>query len=619
MIVMTKCMHVRGVVVEEGESPAVGQPNLLVVLGRVARAGFVPIAEKVTDATGGFWFDLTGINGATVGTLGLRVYRGRDGEELPAHGTTRWDAQEHPGPLVVCVEYPVDCAVPPESIPQEMPGGNNRVWGRVRHADGTPAGGLEVQLVEVTLTAAVDDVVVTTSSTGWYSLAPTHPGTNFQLRVRVPGTPPELLATSRAVYAPVLPVRVDIEICDDRYRQPSEFARINAAVTPTLTATSTLARNVTVRGVAMLSGLTGWDVERLGHFVVAHKLAFRLAASAELLYGLLRLGWPAAPHVLLGRAPSAVEAAVERASARNYVGLVSASTMATFLVALVAAHKAELGASTARSLAGILTASGVLTSGQATTFIDRWVDRSSEADFWSALPTAPGFNTASATEARRMMTLGIVALMYVPGVQSILVDLGSNAASKLAEYTDTQWSTITSSARMPSIPNGLPGASDSERRAALAELMREHVDDLFGNERARFKIIGAIPTDVGAIFLANPANAAFDLGSSRVADFTGTDDEKEGASVLQRLYLVAPRSRRAETLLSLHAAGFGSAHAITRVGRRRFLAQMEGTLDAATAGQVFARALRRHAATVHGFVQFHPRFASHGLQFIPQE
>lgn len=389
---MGSCAHIRGIVVEEGESPAVGQPGILVVLGRLDRAAFAPLSESLTDGAGEFRFDLDAIAGANSGVLALRLYKERGGEELPAYGPTRWDASEHPGPIVLCVEYPVDCAEPPETIPQEMPGGTNRVWGRVRHADGTPAAAIEVQLVEITLAAAVDDVVTTSSSTGWYSLAPTHPGADFQLRVRVPGAPPELVATSRAYYNPVLSLRADIEVCDDRYRQPSEFARINQAVSPILTASSTLARDVTVRGVAVLSGRTGWDIERLGYYVVAHKLAFRLSASAELLYGLLRLGWPAVPHVLLARASSAVEAAVQRAASRNYIGLVSGGTLSSFLAALVAARKAEMNGTTARSMGAILKASGVLSSGQATTFIDRWVvlpRRQRARPMHSSAPSAP--------------------------------------------------------------------------------------------------------------------------------------------------------------------------------------------------------------------------------------
>lgn len=611
---MADCRIIRGVVVEEGASPPVGLPDLLVVLGGLRHGSFAPFADTVTNADGEFAFDLDEVETLGYPSLGVKLYRSRGAAVLAAHGTSRWSAESHPGPILLCVEPHDACAVPEEVLPSGFTVGD--VYGRVRHSDGTPIVGLEVEMVGVTLAAASPTGVTTTLAGGWYRIAPPTGTLGLQLRVRIPGTPPELVATSRACFSPAIPLRVDIDVCDDRYRQDSEFARLYNAIHPKVAAESLTIDAVNLRAIAMLSGATRWDVTRIGQLVVAHKLAIRLSANAELLYGLLRLGWPASPSLLLRRASSSVEAALAKAQARNYIGIVPAGNLTAFLAALVDARKAEHKTTSPRALKEILIASGspALLGGDADLFIDAWVNRTSEVAFWTALPGVIG--STDATEARRMMTLGIVGLMWAPAVVAILTELGSAPAEDLVDFTDAQWANVVDVTQLATLPAGLPG-DDAAQRQAMKRIMREHVDELFGNAKAKSAILLAIGTGAGSTFLNT--HTTFDFGASNVDDFSGTDADKAAVKRFQRLYLIAPTHGLAETVVALNTAGFSSAQSITRLGRTRFLSQISSTLDPEIAAQVYARALRRHAGTLQAYLKLHPRLATPGFAFLREE
>lgn len=617
--------YVRGIVLEDGVEPPTGLPGLEVQLrgGNGTSAGQI-LARAVTDTDGRFVFDLGDVDTSGVPWLLLRVYDPDTNKRLDAHGTLRWLSDSHPGPVRVRATLPAAYDEPSETPPAPIGENEARVFGRVRHDDGslvTDAAGLRVRWLGITVSGLTDpSLTAEIDENGWYQLAPPSPTADFFVRLEVPGEeggPAEVLAASRPQYGKTLPLRLDLDVDDDRLRQPSEFSRITADCADPLGDVE--AADVNLRGVAVLSGKTDWDVERLGKFVAAHRLARNLSADPELIYGLLRTGWPASPRGILSRAPSSTEAGLRRAVIANYIRALDSEDHAAFAASLVAARKAHLNAVRGDTLGDILRSSGELDTDQVSVFVGAWVDREgTEAEFWAAVPGLAGFTEDLAAKARRLVTLGIVGLMYAPAVESLLTELDGDPAATVATFTDGQWTTIASSGRIETLPYGLLPEGEETARQAMARLMREHAEELFPGACARHRLLAGLASEhPGRQFLS--ANAAFDLAASAADDpeFTGTSDQRKAAAKLQRLYLVSPFQRRGETLLALEAAGYTGAHAILRGGRLRFLARIGGTIEAAVAGAVYARAAKRAAGTLAAFLQFHPRFAQPGLAFLP--
>lgn len=616
---MSKTRFFRGTVVEEGADPPVGLAGLRVELRAVGARGAHLVATSITDDNGAFALALNELPRAgAIRGFSLSVFLGSRLAALTVHGTTRWPARVHPGPIVLCAELPNSCSAPADPPPTPS-AGEDRVYGRVRHRDGTPVVGVTVRLYELGLTSSEPDVATTTGSGGWYELYPTNPSVDFLLKVEVGTDPVELLATSRPCYTPALPIRLDLPVNDRRYRKPSEYAQVAAQVAPHLGELEPY--QLQPRSVAIIAGKSGSDLGRTGMYGLAHAIGHRLSVEPELVYGLLRLGWPKRPKALLARAPAAIAAGLQKAAAQNFIGLVDTSTIDAFLAGLVAARKAAHAGEGSASLGAVLATSGELNSAQITTFIGEYVDKESEAAFWAGLPDAEGFNTTLANAAKRLVAIGHVAFMYAPAVASILVELDGAPAAAVADFSESTWATITSEARLADLP---PWLADNETaRGTLARMMREHVEELYSARRARTRIVtdmpGGHPLEDGKTFMS--ANTGFDISTSDPHDvaFDGTAPQRKAAATLQRLYRVASPAGRAEAILALGNHGFTSAHSIVRIGRARFLAKVAEDLDADAARALFARAQRRHANTLTAFLQFHPRFATPGFAFLPEE
>lgn len=622
----SSCSIVRGHVVVKYSTPVVGMSDVRVVLGSLVGTRYTQLGEVYSNKDGAFSFDLDRLPDVEAGAsfLEIRVYSTED--RLTAHGDTRWRTSVDPGPLVICVEDPEPCAVVPETFPENFPGANN-VYGRVCHLDGTPVASVDVDIREVTATSEPTLNTVTTSPEGWYQATITAPK-NIVVRVLEPGTPPTLIGSSRALFGQVFPLRVDVDVCDDKYRQATEWSRIDAALTPLLGATPPEA--VSTRQIAVFSGMTGWDVERITLWTLAHRIGLSIPADVESIYGMMRMGFPRSEEGILARPASTVAPALIRAAFLNVIAQQKSVSpdLDTLLAALSQGLEAALGGTRADTLGEILRASGVLTSTQIDEFIELYASHTgTEDEFWAAVYTDPTTHLPSFTledhkdEAMRLVTLGTLALSHAPTVASILTDIGTGPASAVAGITPSGWATIVTSARIPVLPSGLPGANDNAQRDSLAGYLAEHAERIFPAATARAGLISSYGTghDIGKFLDDYPD---FDLATSRVDDpafSAATDDQKTAMKKVQRLYRVAPALNRAEVLRTLELDGFTSAWSIAKTTRARFVAEYGGTLGAETAEEVARKACAMQAITTMALVQAHPSNSQATYQFLPND
>lgn len=618
---MSNPSYIRGIVIRDGTTEP--EAGLTVHLGRRDQTRFYPLGSAFTGADGRFAFDLTLLDakGGRGRSYEVRVLK--HGLELEAHGNTRWPVATDPGPLTLCVEYPETCGSPAES-PAAGPDDLD-FHGRVRHVDGTPVANVAVQVRSVGLDGDDVEATTTTDGDGWYSvdLPEQYDGPNrFIVKVLdAQSAPPILLGSSRAQYAPTLPVRLDIEIGDDRYRQPSEFSRLHGVLT--LALDSGAPGDLDVHGIAVLSGQCGLDVERITLWVLAHKIGTAIPVdedSIESIYGLLRLGFPRSTEALLARSRASIPPALSRAARLNLISQERADASATLDSAFAAGVKSRLTDGRDDRLGTILAASGVLAQDQIDEFVDFYVDyEGDDGTFWTEVANLSLFDEESAAEAKRLVTLGALSVFFAPAVQAIVDHIGPSGADGVAALTTSDWTAIVGA--LPSLPQGLDGDTEEERRAAFASLLKDHAEMAFPAETARAAILVELaltPEDPLKTFLEN--NSTFDFAAPwEGSDAYIFDEEVElkAARVAQRLYRVSPTVNRAEAVLQLRAGGFTSAHSIARVGKKRFVDWASPLLGEEDAVTVHRKAVALAGLATTFAIQAHPTQAGQTYRFLP--
>ena len=592
------CDHVRGTVVIDGTTTAMAGAR--VVLGVARGGGFDGALTCVSDALGGFSFDLRQLpSGRTSLYHDIRVFDADD-VQLEIHGDVRWPRGQDPGPLRLCATPASDCPPPDESLPQDMPPSTG-VWGVVRHKDGSPI----IATVELWDTSASGETLVGTTTSagdGWYAI-PVAVGTAAVVKAKHTGTS-ALLAISPAHFSPgPNPLRIDLDVCSDEFRRSTEWSRIEAAGNPVLSPLT--ADQATMRQLAFISGSTGWAFNQVATWSLAHRLALTLSADAESLYGLLRMGFPRTTQGMAAKPASTVGPALSKAVLRNIIAAskADAANVASVTSALRSALQTQLNSTRDTSIGEILRASGVLSPSQISDFIDAWVAHiGDEPTFWADLPTTKPTSfggaggPAAVAEAQRLLTLGAIALSFAPIVEQILAVILSSPASAVASLTSAQWAAIV--AGLASLPAGLPDTVP-DQAAYLAELLAEHAERFFPSETAREQLVVGIGTghvlEPAKDFLT--ANPSFRIADSRVDSFSGTAGEKAAAKRAQRLYRVAPGVGRAAAITTLAEQGFDSAQSVAAMTKGRFLelqearaAASKSALDLETATQVVRNA-----------------------------
>jgi hypothetical protein len=230
---MPDCRFVRGLVVEQ--SSARPLPNLLVRITQGQDRAITMVGEGQTDQAGRFVVNLGPDVDGSAGEYDVQVLRGE--EPLRIAGDVRWTAAEAARDMVVCVVPRTPCTRVQERLPKHLQDGVTGVYGLVRHANGTPLPGLRVQPTaldfagERSLTGAA-----TTDAEGWYELGELGAKVPLDLILKIfdpsaTASAPRLLGGSAVQYHYAGGVlRLDIELCDESLRGPSECARLTQAL-----------------------------------------------------------------------------------------------------------------------------------------------------------------------------------------------------------------------------------------------------------------------------------------------------------------------------------------------------------------------------------------------------
>lgn len=647
---MSICRCVAGVVVEAGTREP--QPGVTVRLATRAARGFNPVASAVTDGSGRFSIDLGTfrVGGATGTRYVLTVDRG--GEEIPVTGDTTWSEGQDTDQLVLCVSSPKGCG--------EESSGCGRcandacaISGQIRHVDGTALSGLTVELRRVAL-PGLDGGPTTlhtmvTGSNGRYALPCPDGAADLQVCVFGPALgelPGVLLASSAVLWKHIGSASIDVVICSDAYRGPSEYARINADVTVGTTWPAGGPGALGVDGAAYLSGRSGWPLDRVVDWILAARFHVDLQVDAEPLYGLFREGAPQTEQALLARPPAVLRRALVRAVRRNIIS--SAVDIEAAVQALSMARAAAMidaDHDDAASLGAILRTSAVL--GQPNGLNDlevaefcilyaSWTGTS--AGFWSEVSRLSAFSVdgSAVGEASRLLSLGLIGLGWAPCVTAILRRLGTAPASDAGGWTLAAWegvAGVTDDGLPPvaSLPLGLDGPTPDAQRETLARIMFEHAQATFPRQAiARgLAAVSSGPLLASARFFS--LNPDIDLETEKFRsgggyDF-GTDDPVatlDNLRLTQRLYRVAPESNVLAAMTTLATKGYQSARSVARKGRSRFIADYAGTTDTDSdayqeAVEIYQKATSQSAMAAAFVLQAHPSLSRLSVPFVADD
>lgn len=601
---MSTPTYVRGILLEEGSGDRVA--DVTVLIRRNGERGRPELGRAVTGADGRFRIALESAS-ARRGRMSIELrYRGQTIEP------TEWSVTDLANvnledEIAICVPA-IQVAEPPDDdAPENGPGPAEAVvYGRVRHTDGTPVAGVEVRPYSRTIAGGTAlDLADTTDENGRYEVVFDVPGSplHVYVEVRQSGAPGTLYATSTTTFSVGSQTRIDVELTDETFQRPSEYATVAAAVEAARNGTNFDTLNA--NHLKFLAGAADVPLRRVRAYVAAGVIDDALSGTdcRERVYGLLRRGWPDRLAKFLQRPVAAVSSALSAAADRNIVSR-DAADAAEALVDVLAATKLAraLNPNTGGAQFGLLS---VLNLGaNHDTVLTRWHQRTgSVAQFWESLRAEIGNDPVERVE--RGLRLHGPSASHPPLVERALAHIGDGNVDELGAWSREDWEAVLdeswSGGAAVGIPDSVTGDTEEERRETYISMLRDNVEELFPAVRFRadLEADGTADADLATYLTANPN---LDIDADRIE---GSDAPALAAKRAQRLARVGPTTGRWAAVGTLYA-DYSSALDIARRGKSRFVDTHSGSLGAAGSVEVYANARRVVSLATAGFGLMHP-------------
>ncbi|GAA4235106.1 hypothetical protein GCM10022254_41620 [Actinomadura meridiana] len=440
----------------------------------------------------------------------------------------------------------------------------------------------------------------------------------------------------------------------------SEFDRLLAAVSPLLEGVSLDELRGTESDrdeIGFLAGACGRPAAQVGHLALAGRHTTATGLPAELFYGLFRQGLPAHLSTLASRPTADIRAALTAAATAGVISPVEADTATDFAARLRASEvKAFVQGTdgTPTSPIARIFAAAVPDTTVREHVYNAYLDHDGNlARFWAVLKrdeqAAPHVDRLQLALQLAAMTGNNSAL-----VEALLLrfDRGDLTHPRdLAALTDAAWTELIESTggvpleatellttqtatnkRTPNNPppttdgappttEGAPPTTDSAPSAtddpppatdsamamtdgassatdvggAYRELVVGLVAEAYPTAHVRHRLAASNASAPAARFLS--ANPEFDLLITPINAATVPDEPARAELAgIQRLMKLTPAF---DTVQTLRARGFDSAHGIARTGRDAFAAQVADALPSDEAAAVHARATQVHATAAN--------------------
>ncbi|MFO0562924.1 MAG: neuraminidase-like domain-containing protein [Polyangiales bacterium] len=421
---------------------------------------------------------------------------------------------------------------------------------------------------------------------------------------------------------------------EENYSGPTEYGRIDAAISALLSNTSVTYANADESHVRDLAGLSKIDPVRVSAFVLAKRMEAEAAAlnlidpdpphyalpvpSASVFFALISSDAVQTVDEVRSMQSSARDAALVHAGERRVIEPLTTQQrgqITAFFAAMQRSRALSPGGNSATSIADILTVATVdLDNDQLRDFYDRYTQRTGSVEqFWSELHQASSFGNDQNLVKRVQFALALATVtgMNQAAVSKLALENSSSSATiaALAPRTASDWNSWLSSNDITP-PASIEGSTLSERRQRYAERMASIVEHAVPTAVIKARIAAAPESnEAGALqFLSNKPE--FDFAKHRFSRYvrensinlsTLGDPATISAEMksVQRLFSIVGPVGRIEQIRVLRANGFDSSAKIVSTGRRRFLSTMQGAGTSSTVAEsIFREASRATAAAV---------------------
>ncbi|OSC40531.1 neuraminidase-like domain-containing protein [Mycobacterium decipiens] len=415
------------------------------------------------------------------------------------------------------------------------------------------------------------------------------------------GQPDAVLAASEVHFNAGPAATIDLHI-DRTAHRPSEFEHHVQAVTPLLE--SVALADLTEDDIGFLAGETGIDRLHLAFLATAHQHAATTRISPEAFYAAFRQGRPSTLAALALQTPRALAGALTAALDARIVP----ATLREQIDAIVAAFKRLRGDHVVRDATvtpvRVLAAAGLSTE-QQEAVLDLWLERDSDAGFWTALRASP-----LAAQTRPLQAA--LDLSLLTGNDAALLeglatrDVRSIRALAAMSEDELKTAILASAETLGALDTPDDSESDDSKAARLAAgilgLARVQHPSAFVLA-ARRNSARPLDRDVARVLANAPeldlrgADLASFLGANHsaldgVADIQQTQAELRR---IQRVLRLAPDAAHAQALMD---AGLDSAHAVAGVSEAALVARFGAALGGVEQARIYHARARRVSDTV---------------------
>ncbi|MCC6799974.1 MAG: peptidoglycan-binding protein, partial [Anaerolineae bacterium] len=516
------------------------------------------------------------------------------------------------------------------------------VRGRVTQADGTPIPGARVQALEKALLGRADRLLGQAQSDegGLYEIRVPRvdaDGIDLLMQVLAPDGE-EVITRSPLILGAEGERTVDLIVSSPLYPPPSEFAQIGQQLDPLLVDVDLNALDRD--SLALLAGKTGLSPLRVTHYVQARRFAAQGRVSAEVYYGLFRANLPVNKPALVAQDNALLAEALTTASRAGAIDstLAEKPEAVAKLVARLNAEaiddliKQPALSNGTPSLGAFVNLAGLSDSQQrAFTQIVQTHDAPGR-EFWKRLEADPAFDEQAVRSVRLAAQLGMLTFNNAPLMAELhqrLRDAGNagDPLRGLVGLDQGEWLSLIDGAvgsdGTPVIPAGIPVSGAEKPVEAYARTMARVVEDTYPTATIAARLgeddfEGA--TQVRAFLDHAPDYEIRETSVRRYVQSHDVDiDPAQQAAVerVQRVFALAPRFERYETMRPLLAKGVDSAYAIKTMGERRFMQTFGETLGETQAHAVFDSAAQKTALTTTLFAKYGAQFNNVPMAVLP--
>ena len=494
---------------------------------------------------------------------------------------------------------------------------NYSVTGRLLDTRGQGISGKDID-VRHQIDVASDESKGTaqTSADGSYSVTWTGDG---PFDVVVIASDPSAGEMARSAIVCNVPETLTVDLVDGNatYEGRSEFQRVVDAVDAAL-GTGNAPKDTTADKLEWLACKANVYPPRVVLRVQAAKLADGTSVPEKAFYAMGRMGLPVTKGELVRLDPSVWRSSIQAAHDRNIIRIDDTGspgidddldTIVDALNAVVVKSASTAAPAGEPSLRAVLETAGYTAAVDQENFMQLWVDRTSESDFWTQVADPTNFGTAGHDKLK--FTLRVAAL--ADNYQALMTGLQSKYGTELNAFVDLatwdvdDWEDYLTTQSIGA-PSDLPGATEADRIRRYAETLDRIVEEAHPTPVLRARLArdaspGVTNTDEVQAFLDQ--NTDFEITTTNIARYlddnptalNGLDGDlvKKNLAIVQRVHGMTPRYDKYEVTKVLLNDGITSAYDISRKTLQETIDAYATSLDGPQDGEDLATQIWHNA------------------------